>query len=94
MLEKIIKVNRKLFLMRFKNINELKDKVNDLLKEYNFKVKDIYEKSYYENDFQDYEIMFDIYDMFDNLLYDFTIYYCKTRINENIIVETSYEQQF
>ena len=52
---------------------------------------DIAYKSYYDNDFQDYEVMVAIGTDSENY-YDITIYYAKTRIDDNIIVETSYEE--
>ena len=55
------------------------------------KVKEIENKNYYDNDFQDWEILVSIGTDKEDI-YDITIYYAKTRINENIIVETNFEE--
>lgn len=81
-------------LLRFKNIKDLKNKLSKMVEKYNWKIGEIAPKIYYDNDFQDYELMFSIYDKCNNLLYDVTVYYCITRTNEKIIVETSYEKQY
>lgn len=91
-------INNKLILKRFNDLDDLKNKLDyffygciledtgELLK-----VNDIAYKSHYDNDFQDYEIMATI-GTDSEYYYDVTIYYAKTRINDNIIIETSYEE--
>ena len=91
-------INNKLIFKRFNDLDDLKNKLDyffyDCIIEdtgEHLKVLDIAYKSYYDNDFQDYEIMATIGTDNENY-YDITIYYAKTRINNNIIVETSYEK--
>lgn len=91
-------INEDLILKRFKNIEDLKDTLNyffygciDEETGDHLRVKAIAEKSYYDNDFQDYEIIAAIGTEKEDI-YDITIYYAKTRINDFIIVETSYEE--
>ena len=91
-------INNKLVFKRFNDLDDLKNKLDyffyDCIIEdtgEHLKVLDIAYKSYYDNDFQDYEIMATIGTDNENY-YDITIYYAKTRINNNIIVETSYEK--
>ena len=91
-------INNKLVFKRFNDLDDLKNKLDyffyDCIIEVtgeHLKVLDIAYKSYYDNDFQDYEIMATIGTDNENY-YDITIYYAKTRINNNIIVETSYEK--
>lgn len=81
-------------LLRFKNKRDLRKKLNKIVKRYNWKIGVISYKSYYDNDFQDWEVMVEVFDYFNNLLYDGTLYYCKTRTHEKIIVESSFEVQF
>lgn len=54
-------------------------------------VKDIDFKSYYDNDFQDWEVMLVIGNA-EESLYDVTLYYTKSRVGLNVIVETYYEK--
>ena len=91
-------INKDLILKRFKDIKDLKDKLNyffygciDEETGDHLRVKSIDDKYYFDNDFQDYEIMATIGTENEDI-YDITIYYAKTRINEFIIVETSYEE--
>ena len=91
-------INEDLILKRFRDIEDLKDTLNyffygciDEETGDHLRVNSIAEKSYYDNDFQDYEIMAAIGTDKEDI-YDITIYYAKTRINNFIIVETSYEE--
>ena len=91
-------INEDLILKRFKNNEDLRNTLNyffyDCIDEEtgnHLRVKSIANKSYYDNDFQDYEIMAAIGTENEDI-YDITIYYAKTRINNFIIVETSYEE--
>lgn len=91
-------INNTLIFKRFYDLDDLKNKLDYFFygciiedtKEH-LKVLDIAYKSYYDNDFQDYEVMVAIGTDRENY-YDITIYYAKTRIDDNIIVETSYEE--
>ena len=87
-------IEKEIQLLRFKNKKDLRNKLNKMISKYNWKVGAIEYKSYYDNDFQDWELIVELYDYFDNLLYDVTIYYCKTRTKEKIIVESAFERQF
>lgn len=80
-----------LILTRFKTFEELKKKINEDLEEENLKVKDYDFKSDYDNDFEDYKLMMTIGNDEEDL-YDLDIWYAVTRIGENIIVETSFEE--
>ena len=88
-----------LIFKRFKDLEDLKKQLNDFFNNENIepfsgqwlKVKEIENKSYYDNDFQDWEILVSIGTDKEDI-YDITIYYAKTRINESIIVETNFEE--
>lgn len=91
-------INNKLIFKRFNDLDDLKNKLDYFFygciiedTGEHLKVLDIAYKSYYDNDFQDYEIMVAIGTDSENY-YDITIYYAKTRIDDNIIVETSYDK--
>lgn len=79
-------------LHRFKTMKELKQYYNEMFRENGFRVKEIAKKSYYDSeDESDYEILITIGDTkYD--IYDLTVYYAKTRVKENIIVEVGYEE--
>lgn len=91
-------IEHDLILARFTTLKDLKKYLNDFFNNINIepfngkwlKVRGIAKKSYYDSDFQDYEIMACI-GTNDEELIDLTIYYCKTRNKQNIIVETAYE---
>lgn len=91
-------INKDLILKRFRDIEDLKDILNyffygciDEETGDHLRVKSIAEKSYYDDDFQDYEIMAAIGTEKEDI-YDISIYYTKTRVNDFIIVETNYEE--
>ena len=79
-------------LHRFKGLRDLKEQFNQMFYDYDLEVKEIAKKSYCDSvDESDYEILITlgnkVYD-----IYDLTIYYAKTRIGDNIIVEIGYEE--
>lgn len=91
-------INNKLIFKRFKDLDDLQNKLDYffygcIIEETgeHLKVLDIAYKSYYDSDFQDYEVMATI-GTDKEYYYDITMYYAKTRIDDNIIVETSYEE--
>ena len=92
-------IDNDLILTRFKDKEDLKEQLNEFFNNENIepfsgqwlKVKAIENKSYYDNNFQDYEIMVTVGTNAEDI-YDITIYYAKTRTNENIIVETNFEE--
>lgn len=84
-------IDHELIFWRFKDLEDLKNRLNDEFNEFNLKVKDICYKSEYDNDFQDWEVLVSI-GTDKEVIYDITIYYAKTRINENVIVETNFEE--
>ncbi len=92
-------IDNDLIFKRFKDLKDLKKQLNEFFNNENIepfsgqwlKVKEIENKSYYDNDFQDWEILVSIGTDKEDI-YDITIYYAKTRINENIIVETNFEE--
>lgn len=79
-------------LHRFKTMKELKQYYNEKFKENGFRVKEIAKKSYYDSSEEcDYQILITLGNDKDDI-YDLTVYYAKTRIRENIIVEIGYEE--
>lgn len=90
--EDIIKTFESCVLFRFKTLKELK-KYFDMKMHYDkLKVKDIAKKSYYDSsDDSDYEILITLGNDEEDV-YDLTVYYAKTRIGDNIIVEMGYEE--
>ena len=84
----------KIELLRFKNKKDLRIKLNKIVRKYHWKIGTIEYKSYYDNNFQDWEVLVELYDYSNELIFDVTIYYCKTRTNEKIIVESAFEPQF
>lgn len=82
--------DKKLVLKRFKDLEELKKILDNDLSKFDLKVKDLCNKSYYDNDFQDYEVLVEVGNE-EESIFDLTLYYAVTRIEENIIVETSFE---
>lgn len=90
--EDIIKTFESCVLHRFNTLKDLKEYFNMKMYADHLKVKDICKKSYYDSaDESDYEILITLgNDQYD--IYDLTIYYAKTRIKDNIIVEIGYEE--
>ena len=87
-------IDHRLIWVRFKTLEELKDKINEdlkSLKEENLKVKDIGYVTDYESDYQDWEIIVIIENEKEES-YDVSLYYAKTRIREKVIVESSFEK--
>lgn len=82
--------DREIILTRFTTFEDLKEKLNERLEYYkeNLKVKDYAFKSDYDNDFEDYLVMFTIGNDEEDL-YDIDLWYAITRIGERIIVESS-----
>lgn len=87
-------------LHRFKNLEDLEVNINKRLNNYikfyrlkikELKVKEIVNKSYYDSEFQDWEIICIIGNSEEDL-FDLSIYYAKTRNKENIITEIGYEK--
>ena len=80
-------------LTRFKDLVDLEKNINEnLMGTKNCKslfVKDIAYKSYYDNDYQDYEVMVCIGNDNEDL-YDVTLYYCVSRYNEKVVVESNW----
>lgn len=95
MLEVQRRLEEDLYLTRFddnKTFMDIVDMINNLdyISENNWYVKEYDEKSYYDNDFQDYELMVVIGNDNDDVI-DLTIYYAKTRIGGGIVVEVATE---
>lgn len=91
-------IDKDLIYVRFKDLEDLKNHLNYffngcLIEETGelLEVKNICEKSYYDNDWQDWEILCEVGTEHE-VYYDITIYYAKTRFNEKIIVETNFEE--
>ena len=84
-------MNNDFKLVRFKDKLDLKKLLNVFFNTMNLKVKAIDDKSYYDNDFEDWNIVLTVGNDNEDL-YDITIYYCDTRCKEHIIVETYWEE--
>ena len=82
--------NREIVLTRFKTFEDLKNEINERLESHNLKVKDYALKSDYDNDIEDYLVMFTIGNEKEDL-YDLDLWYAITRIGERIIVESTFE---
>lgn len=90
--EDIIKTFESCVLHRFKGLRDLREYFNMKMYYDNLKVKDIAKKIYYDSsDESDYEILLTLGNDEEDI-YDLTIYYAKTRIGDNIIVEIGYEE--
>ena len=83
-----IEMLEKLCFFRFETKKELKEIINKILK--NMQVLGIEKKSYYDDEFQDYEYIVIIGDDFGQYI-DLSVYYAKTR-NEYIIIEIGIEK--
>lgn len=79
-----------LILTRFTTFEDLKEKINDRLENYNLKVKDYAFKSDYDNDFEDFLITMTIGNDKEDI-YDLDLWFAITRIGERIIVESNFE---
>ena len=75
-------------LGRFTTFEDLKNMLNEFLEDYNLKVKDYDFKSDYDNNFEDYLVMFTIGNDKEDL-YDVDLWYAITRTGERIIVESA-----
>ena len=79
-----------LIITRFTTFEDLKEKINDRLENYNLKVKDYAFKSDYDNDFEDFLITMTIGNDKEDI-YDLDLWFAITRIGERIIVESNFE---
>ena len=77
-----------LILGRFTTFEDLKNMLNEVLEDYDLKVKDYDFKSDYDNDFEDYLVMLTIGNGKEDL-YDIDLWYAVTRTGERIIVESA-----
>ena len=80
-----------IILTRFKDFEDLKKKLNDRLENYDLKIRNYDFKFDFDNDFEDYSVIVEIYKD-DELKYDLQLWYAITRIGERIIVESSFEE--
>ena len=80
-----------LILTRFTTFEDLKKKLNERLENYDLKIRNYDFKFDYDNDFEDFSVIVDIYKN-NKLEYDLQLYYAVTRIGERIIVETNFER--
>ena len=87
--------DRHIIFTRFGTLEELKKIIDNNLQCTQgcdgLYVKDLAYKDYYDNDFQDYEVMV-VVGNDENDLYDLTLYYCVTRTDEYIVVESNFEE--
>lgn len=80
-----------IILTRFTTFEDLKQKINERLEEYNLTIKNYSFKSDYDNDFEDYLITITIGN-YEKDLIDLDLWYAITRIGERIIVESNFEE--
>lgn len=78
-----------LYLVRFSNIRDLEKR---LKADKDLKIVDCGFKDYYDNNWQDYELMLTVEDT-DKTKYDLDIWYAITRTGERIIIETNFEEE-
>ena len=82
--------DREIILTRFTTFEDLKKKLNERLENYNLRIRNYDFKFDFDNDFEDYSVIVEIYEN-DTLKYDLQLYYAITRIGEKIIVESNFE---
>lgn len=87
--------DRRIILTRFKDFEDLKETIQEELDRYSFlgdlRVGNYDFKFDFDNDFEDYSIIIEIYK--DNKLFvDLQLWYAITRIGERIIIESSFEE--
>lgn len=83
--------DREIILTRFTTFEDLKKKLNERLENYDLKIRNYDFKFDFDNDFEDYSVIVEIYEN-DTLKYDLQLYYAITRIGERIIVESNFEE--
>lgn len=81
--------DRGIIFIRFTTFEELKNKIDKVLSNYNLKVRDYGFKTNYDNDFEDYLVMFTIGNEEEDLI-DLDLWYAITRIGERIVVESNF----
>ena len=80
-----------LILTRFTTFEDLKKKLSERLYNYDLEIRNYDFKFDFDNDFEDYSVIVEIYK--DNKLFvDLQLWYAITRIGERIIVESSFEE--
>jgi len=84
-------IDKNIILTRFTTFEDLKDKINERIENYGYKVKDYGFKSDYDNDFEDFKVMFTLGNDEEDLI-DLDLWYAVTRIGERIIVESNFEE--
>jgi len=78
-----------LILTRFTTFEDLKKKLRERLNNYGLEIRNYDFKFDFDNDFEDYSVIVEIYK--DNeVKYDLQLYYAITRIGERIIVESDF----
>lgn len=83
--------DNELILYRFTTFEDLKKKLNEELETYDLRIRNYDFKFDFDNDFEDYSVIVEIYKD-DELKYDLQLYYAITRIGERIIVESNFEE--
>lgn len=79
-----------LYLVRFTTFEDLKKKLNERLEDFNLKIRNYDFKSDFDNDFEDYSVIVEVYNKDDELCFDLQLWYAITRIGERIIIETNF----
>ena len=79
-----------LILRRFSTFEDLKKQLNEDLKKYDLKVKNYGFKTDFDNDFEDFRVMFTIGNDEEDI-YDLDLWYAITRIGERIVVESNFD---
>ena len=83
--------DKEIILTRFTTFEDLRKKMNEKLESYNLYVKNYDMKTFYDNDFEDFNLIVIIGNDKEDL-YDLDLFFAITRIGERIIVESSFEK--
>jgi len=83
--------DREIILARFTTFEDLKNKINERIENYNLKVKNYGFKSDYDNDFEDFVVCYTIGNDKEDII-DLDLWFAITRIGERIIVESNFER--
>lgn len=85
--------SERLVLTRFTTFEDMKRKIAKKFKGFDLSFRNYDFKSDYDNDFEDYSVIIEVYDNANQeLLFDLQLYYAITRIGERIIVEVNFER--
>ena len=84
-------IDKNIILTRFTTFEDLKNKVNERVENYGYKVKDYSFKTDFDNDFEDFKVMMTLGNDEEDLI-DLDLWFAITRIGERIVVESNFEE--